>query len=204
MSASVRSSRHSFRWSADDSWASVSLFVGTLLSRIPFRSQVLYHWDSVNFAFAMRRFDIGAEQPQPPGYIAYVWLCRLVDLLFGDLGAGKTTLTRGIAIGLGLAADIHSPTFTLIHEHPGAVPLYHVDLYRLSSEEEIETLGLDEYIYSDGVTIIEWADRMESLLPKDRLDITLRMVGDTERELTLETQSDRVAKLIETLCPPEE
>ncbi len=127
-----------------------------------------------------------------------------VVALFGDLGAGKTTLTRGIAIGLGLAADIHSPTFTLIHEHPGAVPLYHVDLYRLSSEEEIETLGLDEYIYSDGVTIIEWADRMESLLPKDRLDITLRMVGDTERELTLETQSDRVAKLIETLCPPEE
>lgn len=119
--------------------------------------------------------------------------------LFGDLGAGKTTLTRGIALGLGLAADIHSPTFTLIHEHPGAVPLYHVDLYRLSSEEEIETLGLDEYIYSDGVTIIEWADRMESLLPKDRLDITLRMVGDTERELTFETESERVRKIIEGL-----
>ncbi len=119
--------------------------------------------------------------------------------LFGDLGAGKTTLTRGIALGLGLAADIHSPTFTLIHEHPGAVPLYHVDLYRLSSEEEIETLGLDEYIYSDGVTIIEWADRMESLLPNDRLDITLRMVGDTERELTFETESERVRKIIEGL-----
>ena len=87
--------------------------------------------------------------------------------LFGDLGAGKTTLTKGIAVGLGLAADIHSPTFTLIHEHPGAVPLYHVDLYRLSCEEEIETLGLEEYIYSDGVTIIEWADRMKSLLPPD-------------------------------------
>lgn len=123
-----------------------------------------------------------------------------VIALFGDLGAGKTTLTKGIAVGLGLVADIHSPTFTLIHEHPGAVPLYHVDLYRLSSEEEIETLGLEEYIYSDGVTIIEWADRMKSILPKDRLDITLRMQGDTERELTLETGSERVGKVIEGLC----
>lgn len=122
-----------------------------------------------------------------------------VIALFGDLGAGKTTLTKGIAVGLGLAADIHSPTFTLIHEHPGAVPLYHVDLYRLSSEEEIETLGLEEYIYSDGVTIIEWADRMKSLLPPDRLDITLRMQGDTERELVFETDSERIARVIEGL-----
>jgi len=61
------------------------LLLITILSRIPFRSQVLYHWGSVNFAFAMQRFDVAAEQPQPPGYIAYVWLCRLVDLLFHDL-----------------------------------------------------------------------------------------------------------------------
>ena len=122
-----------------------------------------------------------------------------VVALFGDLGAGKTTLTKGIAVGLGLADDVHSPTFTLIHEHHGAVPLYHVDLYRLSREEEIETLGLEEYIYSDGVTIIEWADRMKSLLPKDRLDITLLMHEETERELTFETESERVAKIIERL-----
>ena len=122
-----------------------------------------------------------------------------VIALFGDLGAGKTTLTRGIAVGLGLAADIHSPTFTLIHEHPGAIPLYHVDLYRLTSEEEVETLGLEEYMYSDGVTIVEWADRMTSSLPKDRLDITLRMQGDTERELTFESESDRIAEVIKEL-----
>ena len=78
-----------------------------------------------------------------------------VIALYGDLGAGKTTLTRGIADGLGLKADIHSPTFTLIHEHPGAIPLYHVDLYRLSSEDEVEALGLDEYLYGDGVTVLE-------------------------------------------------
>lgn len=122
-----------------------------------------------------------------------------VIALFGDLGAGKTTLTKGIAVGLGLTADVHSPTFTLIHEHPGAVALYHVDLYRLSHEQEVETLGLEEYIYSDGVTVIEWADRMKSLLPKDRLDITLLMRGETERELTFETESERVAKIIEGL-----
>ena len=122
-----------------------------------------------------------------------------VIALYGDLGAGKTTLTKGIAVGLGLAADIHSPTFTLIHEHPGAIPLYHVDLYRLSSEQEVETLGLEEYIYRDGVTVIEWANTTRSLLPAERLDITLRMTGDTDRELIFETDSERLGKIIEGL-----
>lgn len=67
-----------------DVWMAAGLFTLTLLSRIPFRSQILYHWDSVNFAYAMREFSLAKEQPQPPGYIVYVWLCRLVDLLFGD------------------------------------------------------------------------------------------------------------------------
>jgi len=123
-----------------------------------------------------------------------------VVALFGDLGAGKTTLTRGIAAGLGLEADVHSPTFTLIHEHPGAVPLYHVDLYRLASEEEVETLGIEEYIYSDGVTIVEWADRMRSMLPPERLDIDLRMTGDTERELVFQTESPRIESVVEELA----
>jgi len=123
-----------------------------------------------------------------------------VVALYGDLGAGKTTLTKGIAVGLGLDADIHSPTFTLIHEHPGAVPLYHVDLYRLSSEEEVETLGLEEYIYDDGITVIEWADTMRSFLPAERLDITLRMTGDTDRELIFETDSERLGKIIEEVA----
>jgi hypothetical protein len=70
------------RW--QDAWIAAGLFALTLLSRIPFRSQIFYHWDSVNFAYAMREFSVAKEQPQPPGYIMYVWLCRLVDLLFGD------------------------------------------------------------------------------------------------------------------------
>lgn len=120
--------------------------------------------------------------------------------LFGDLGAGKTTFTKGIARGLGLAADVHSPTFTLIHEHPGPIPLYHVDLYRLTSEEEVDTLGIDEYIYGDGVTIIEWADRMKSLLPPGRLDIELKLKGEMDREMIFETDSPRLQAVIEELA----
>lgn len=119
--------------------------------------------------------------------------------LFGDLGAGKTTITKGIAKGLGLTADVHSPTFTLIHEHPGPTPLYHVDLYRLESELEVEGIGIEEYIYSDGVTIIEWADRMRSMLPPDRLDMELRMKGDTEREFTFSSESPAMQEIIEEL-----
>jgi tRNA threonylcarbamoyladenosine biosynthesis protein TsaE len=119
-----------------------------------------------------------------------------VIALSGDLGAGKTTLTRGIAQGLGVTADIHSPTFTLIHEHPGPVPLYHIDVYRLSSEQEAEFIGIDEYIYSDGVTIIEWAETIKSLLPPERLEIELRMIGDSDRELVLSAESPRLRELI--------
>jgi len=122
-----------------------------------------------------------------------------VVALSGDLGAGKTTLTRGIAAGMGVAADIHSPTFTLIHEHPGAIPLYHIDLYRLSNEEEAERIGIDEYIYGDGVTIIEWAQKVKPLLPPDRLDIELKMTGDTDRELVIEARSPRMQALIEEI-----
>lgn len=122
-----------------------------------------------------------------------------VIALYGDLGAGKTTLTRGIAVGMGLDADIHSPTFTLIHEHLGAIPLYHIDLYRLSDEHEIESLGLEEYIYGDGVTVIEWGEKIRSILPVERLDITLRTTGDAERELTLETQSERLRDAVRQL-----
>ena len=122
-----------------------------------------------------------------------------VVALFGDLGAGKTTLTKGIARGLNLSADIHSPTFTLIHEHPGEIPLYHVDLYRLSGENEVETLGIEEYLCRDGVTVIEWADKMRSLLPAERLDIELKMKGDTQRELRFETESERLRAALDGL-----
>lgn len=116
--------------------------------------------------------------------------------LFGDLGAGKTTLTKGIAAGMGLPDDIHSPTFTLIHEHRGRIPLYHVDLYRLVSEFEVEGIGIEEYIYGDGVTIIEWADRMKSMLPAERLDVEIKHAGEDAREFVFETESPRLWAMI--------
>ncbi len=122
-----------------------------------------------------------------------------VVALFGDLGAGKTVLTKGIAKGLGLATDVHSPTFTLIHEHAGETPLYHIDLYRLEGPE-VEWIGVEEYLEREGVTVVEWADRMRSMLPDERLDITLRMTGDTRREITLETGSPRLGALLEELA----
>lgn len=119
--------------------------------------------------------------------------------LSGDLGAGKTTLTRGIAVGLGVEADIHSPTFTLIHEHPGPVPLYHIDLYRLSSEQEAEWIGIEDYLYGDGVTIIEWAETARSLLPVGRLDIEMKMTGDSDRELVLKSDSPHMQAVIKEI-----
>jgi tRNA threonylcarbamoyladenosine biosynthesis protein TsaE len=95
--------------------------------------------------------------------------------LAGDLGAGKTTLTQAIGQGLGvpLYYYITSPTFSILHEYPGRIPLYHMDLYRLSGEEEIEDLGLSEYLYGAGLSVVEWPDRLGSLLPKNRLHIEL-------------------------------
>jgi hypothetical protein len=100
MSEPTKPTPHSPSWSASETWTAVALFLGTVLSRVPFRSHILYHWDSVNFAFGMQRFDVAAEQPQPPGYIAYVWLCRLVDLLFHD---PQTTMVWISIVGSGMA-----------------------------------------------------------------------------------------------------
>jgi hypothetical protein len=98
MSEPVKPLTNSLSWSAYETWTAIVLFVGTVLSRIPFRSHVLYHWDSVNFAFAMREFNLAKEQPQPPGYIVYVWLCRLMDTVVHD---AQTTM---VIISIGASA----------------------------------------------------------------------------------------------------
>jgi tRNA threonylcarbamoyladenosine biosynthesis protein TsaE len=122
-----------------------------------------------------------------------------VVALFGGLGAGKTTMTKGIALGAGVKAEVHSPTFTLIHEHPGRIPFYHVDLYRLTGDEDVEFLGLEEYLYGDGIVVIEWADRAPSLLPPERIEIKLERTGDEERKLTIDTTSERLSKIVESV-----
>ncbi|HUV04356.1 MAG TPA: tRNA (adenosine(37)-N6)-threonylcarbamoyltransferase complex ATPase subunit type 1 TsaE [Armatimonadota bacterium] len=96
-----------------------------------------------------------------------------VVALIGELGAGKTVLTKGIARGLRVADLVHSPSFTLIHEHMGRLPVYHFDLYRLKSPEEFEGLGPEGYFCGDGVSVIEWAEKAGDLLPPDRLEIRI-------------------------------
>jgi tRNA threonylcarbamoyladenosine biosynthesis protein TsaE len=102
--------------------------------------------------------------------------------LHGVLGAGKTQLVKGLARGLGFEGDVTSPTFTIIHEYLGGrMPLYHIDLYRIRSEKEAVDLGLEEYLPGDGVTVIEWPDRIPTLLPPQTRHWELQVVSLTER-----------------------
>lgn len=104
-----------------------------------------------------------------------------VILLSGTLGAGKTTLTRFIARGLGVPSDsyVTSPSFSLMNQYFGRIPLYHIDCYRLEDEDDVEASGLIDYIVAEGLTVVEWPDRLGSLIPDDRLEIILT-AGDEE------------------------
>jgi tRNA threonylcarbamoyladenosine biosynthesis protein TsaE len=107
--------------------------------------------------------------------------------LAGPLGAGKTTLTQAIGQGLGVPPScyITSPTFGLLHEYPGRLPLFHMDLYRLHDESELEELGFAEVLYDAGLSVIEWPDRLGSMMPEDRLHIDLVIVAETVRQARL-------------------
>ncbi|HEV3142948.1 MAG TPA: tRNA (adenosine(37)-N6)-threonylcarbamoyltransferase complex ATPase subunit type 1 TsaE [Gemmataceae bacterium] len=108
--------------------------------------------------------------------------------LVGPLGAGKTQLVRAIAEGLGIPDSrvVTSPTFTLIHEYQGRLPIFHFDVYRLKSPAEFLDLGATEYFDAGGVCLIEWADRVAECLPASRITITLEITGETSRRLTME------------------
>lgn len=119
--------------------------------------------------------------------------------LVGDLGAGKTHLSGGVLKGLGVERTGGSPTFTLLWEYNGRLPVYHWDVYRLRSPEELDDLGYAEYFYGDGVNLVEWADRIEPLWPEERLVISLTYgPGESDRLLTF-TGSARYAPLLEGL-----
>jgi tRNA threonylcarbamoyladenosine biosynthesis protein TsaE len=109
-----------------------------------------------------------------------------VVALVGDLGAGKTRLVQAAAEGLGVDPSVvNSPTFVLIQEYEGRLPVYHFDTYRLKDFDEFLELGADEYLASDGVCFVEWADRMAEVLPRDRLTIEFEFTGETTRSLRL-------------------
>lgn len=109
-----------------------------------------------------------------------------VLLMLGDMGAGKSELTRGIAKGMGVTGYVTSPTFTILQVHDeGRMPLYHFDWYRLSDAEELYELSMDEYLYGDGVSVIEWPSRAEEAIPEQYLEVELVPVGDNERIIEL-------------------
>ena len=125
-----------------------------------------------------------------------------VVCLVGEMGAGKTVFARGIAEGVGVprGRGVRSPTFTLVHEYMGRHPVYHLDLYRLGREEELEGIGWEEYLYGQGVTVIEAAEKMRSRLPEERLDVMLGREGPRRRRLTLVGYGRRFQSLVDALA----
>ena len=122
-----------------------------------------------------------------------------VFLLVGSLGTGKTCLTQGIAWGLGIKEYAASPSFVLVRELYGRLPLYHIDLYRLDHIEEIVDLGLDDYLYGNGVCVVEWAEKGLSALPVDHLLIQISYVSDDERRLQLKPSGKRYREILAEL-----
>lgn len=116
---------------------------------------------------------------------------RAGDVLcfYGDLGAGKTAFCRGLAKGLGICDYIQSPTFTIVNCYDGDIPLYHFDVYRVSDIDEMYEIGYEEYVYSGGITVIEWAELIEDILPENRYNVTIKKdlnIHEDFREIVIE------------------
>ena len=124
-----------------------------------------------------------------------------IFLLVGRLGTGKTCLTQGIAWGLNIKEHALSPSFVIMRELYGRLPLYHIDLFRLDHVEEIEELGLDDYLYGKGVCVVEWAEKGLSVLPTEHLLIQIDYLSDTERSFRLEPRGKRYLELLTQLKP---
>ncbi|HLB11582.1 MAG TPA: tRNA (adenosine(37)-N6)-threonylcarbamoyltransferase complex ATPase subunit type 1 TsaE [Dehalococcoidia bacterium] len=119
-----------------------------------------------------------------------------VILLVGPLGAGKTCLVQGLARGLGVHEYVTSPTFTIIREYQGTIPLYHVDCFRIETPGEAQDLGLDDYFGGRGLCVVEWADKVVEAVPSEHLMITLDYRGEKERALRLEGRGARYEELL--------
>lgn len=123
-----------------------------------------------------------------------------VIALIGQLGAGKTCLTRGIAEGVGADPEIvTSPTFVLINEYQGFIPLYHFDAYRLRSADDMYALGCEEYFDGNGACLVEWADRVEECLPEEHLRVIIQVCGQNDRAIRFEPRGERYEELVSRL-----
>ncbi|RWR09317.1 tRNA (adenosine(37)-N6)-threonylcarbamoyltransferase complex ATPase subunit type 1 TsaE [Siminovitchia fortis] len=147
----------------------------------------------------MKAYELISNNPEETWEIARRLgkLLKPEDLLLleGDLGAGKTTFTKGLAFGLGIERNVNSPTYTIIKEYHGRIPLYHMDVYRL--EDSFEDLGFDEYFYGDGVTVVEWAKFIEDQLPRDRLAIDIFHEAENQRRIVFKPFGTRYEALCE-------
>lgn len=119
-----------------------------------------------------------------------------IVLLNGDLGAGKTQLTKGIAKGLEVDEYITSPTFTLVNEYRGNIPLYHFDVYRINNIDELYEIGFEEYIFGEGVCVIEWGDAIREILPDNIIDINIKKIDDNTREIHIKAKDEKLGGLI--------
>ena len=122
-----------------------------------------------------------------------------IFLMVGRLGTGKTCLTQGIAWGLNIREYALSPSFVIVREHYGRLPLYHIDLYRLDRIAEIEELGLDEYLYGNGICVVEWAEKGLSVLPVEHMLIQINYLSDTERSFQLKPSGKRYLEILAQL-----
>ena len=120
-------------------------------------------------------------------------------LLVGDLGAGKTCFTQGIAWGTGFDGYASSPSFVLVREYRGELTVYHIDLYRLDNMDEITELGIDDYLYGEGICVIEWADKALDFLPQEHLLITFEHRTENERRLRFEPKGPRYSNIVEQI-----
>jgi tRNA threonylcarbamoyladenosine biosynthesis protein TsaE len=151
----------------------------------------------------MERFNLISRNPSET-HLFGASIGRLVMpgdlfLLVGKLGAGKTCLAQGIARGLGIEEYIPSPSYVLIREFYGRLPLYHIDLYRLDLPQEIAGLGLDDYLYGRGICVIEWAEKGSSLMPPEHMIIRIDYLGDTERSFHLEAYGQHYMEMLDKL-----
>ncbi len=121
--------------------------------------------------------------------------------LIGELGAGKTCLVQGLALGLGVSPKdyVASPSFVLAKEYRGRLPVYHIDLFRTKNTEELESLGYEEYLYGEGVSIIEWAERAGKLMPPEYLRIELDILGSQRRRISLKAFGEHYQAILRRL-----
>lgn len=127
--------------------------------------------------------------------------CGDVVALVGELGAGKTCLTQGIARGVGVPEkyEITSPTFTLINEYPGRINLYHMDLYRLAGIRDLEDTGYEEYFLGKGVVVVEWAEKVRENMPRETLWVYIDYLSEDEREIRISGNMNKKEQLIRAL-----